>query len=194
MVVRIMGSRGDGVDRPYCDRDGCGRRAYVEGEDALLCHVCDSILLNQRMSQSEQNLLGCSPARQSRAPLQDFLQNPALAKLCMEFLHGDGWERQCLCTHCKHSWLDAGWVCPIEIRKRMYLQKLDELFVERGYFNFELIYVDWHEAVRCFHDVYTGEIQLDFRILEEFAHVSRTQLVTEELREMYPDGDEIPED
>ena len=47
----------------------------------------------------------------------DFFENPALAKLCMDFLHGDGWALQCHCTRCKRPWLNAGWVCPVEHRR-----------------------------------------------------------------------------
>ena len=58
----------------------------------------------------------------------DFCENPALAKLRMDFLHGDGWALQCHCTRCKRPWLNAGWVCPIEHRRHLYLQMLGGFF------------------------------------------------------------------
>ena len=32
--------------------------------------------------------------------------------LVMEFLYGDGRERDCECGHCRRSWTDRGWICP----------------------------------------------------------------------------------
>ncbi len=125
-----MGRRGDGAIRPYCGEDGCGRRAYVED----LCHVCDCTLLHTWA----QKMLCGSLVQQSSAPLQDFLDNPALAKLCMEFVHGDGWELQCHCTRCQRLWLNAGWVCPVEYHGRTYLQQLDRMFSLAGYASPEL--------------------------------------------------------
>ena len=176
---------------PFCSKPDCNRRAYVEAEEGvLLCNVCYSSVSNERMSESAQRLACCSPARQSSAPLQDFLQNPPLSKMCMEFLHGDGWERQCECTRCNHLWLNAGWVCPVEYHRRMYLQMLDGLFIQTGYATFELRYVDWQVAVQRIHDMHTDEIPWDIRALVEFARLSAGQ-VHDELRQMYPD-EEFP--
>jgi hypothetical protein len=171
-----MGHRGDGADRPYCREDGCGRRAYVDD----LCHVCDGASHKKWATK----MLRGSPARQSSAPLQDFLDNPALAKLCMEFVHGDGWEWQCHCTRCPRPWLNAGWVCPVEYQRRTYLQELDRIFTMAGYTTPELCYVDWDVAVLWLHDMETDEIPGDIRILVEFARAS-SQRVNEELREMH---------
>ena len=190
-----MGCRGVGPDLPYCDMPRCGRRANVETEEGLFCFVCDVSISNERLSESAQRLACCSPARQSSAPLQAFLQNPILSKTCMEFLHGDGWERQCECTRCNHSWLNEGWVCPVEYRRREYLQMLDSLFINNGYGTWrgttsELRYVDWQVAVRRIHDMYTDEIPWDIRALVEFARLSAGQ-VHDELRRTYPD-EEFP--
>jgi hypothetical protein len=124
-------------------------------------------------------------ARQSSAPLQDFMGNPALAGLCMGFLYGDGWGQQCHCTRCKRPWLNAGWVCPVEYQRRTYLQHLDRMFHLAGYTTPELCYVDWGAAVRQLHDMETDEIPLDPRVLVEFARAS-CRRVREELHEMYP--------
>ena len=32
--------------------------------------------------------------------------------LVVEFLYGDGRERDCECGHCRRSWSDRGWLCP----------------------------------------------------------------------------------
>ena len=117
---------------------------------------------------------------------QNFLGNPALAKLCMEFAHGDGWELQCHCTRCKRPWLNAGWVCPVEYHRRAYLERLDRMFNMAGYHNFELCYVDWTVAVPRLHDMSTDEIPWDITALVEFARLSARQ-VHGELREMYPE-------
>ena len=122
LALGLMGSRGEGGNRPTCDQDGCGRWAYVETKDELLCHVCDSAFRNQWA----QKMVSGSPARQRSTPLQDFLDNPALAKMCMEFVHGDGWELQCHCTRCKPPWLDAGWVCYAFDVCKMHLGEHDE--------------------------------------------------------------------
>ncbi len=66
----------------------------------------------------------------------------------MEFVHGDGWELQCHCKHCKRPWLNAGWVCPVEYQRRTYLQHVDRFFNMADYATFELCYVDWDVAVR----------------------------------------------
>ena len=178
-----MGHWGDGANRPTCHQEGCGRRYYVEGEDGLLCHVCDGAL----RSEWEQKMLCGSPARQSSAPLQDlFLDNPAVAKLCMEFTHGDGWQLQCHCTRCPRPWLDAGWVCPVEYQRRTHLQDLDRIFLFRGYTQGRLCYVDWVAAVRRIHDMRTDVVLWDTAALLEFAEASARR-VRGELREMYPD-------
>ena len=78
----------------------------------------------------------------------------------MEFLHGDGWERQCECTRCNHSWLNEGWVCPVEYYRERYLQHLDRIFNMAGHTAFELGYVDWEGAVRRLHDMYTAAVVL----------------------------------
>jgi len=124
-------------------------------------------------------------ARQSSAPLQDFMGNPALAGLCMGFLYGDGWGQQCHCTRCKRPWLNAGWVCPVEYQRRTYLQHLDRMFRLAGYTTPDLCYVNWDAAVRQLHDMETDEIPLDPRVLVEFARAS-CRRVREELHEMYP--------
>ena len=188
-----MGARDHGANRPFCDRGGWGRRAYKEAEDGLelLCHVCHSLIYNQQMmSHWALPEVRGSPSRQSSTPLQNFLENPALAKLCMEFLHGDGWALQCHCSRCEHPWLNAGWVCPVEHRRHTYLQMLDGLFA--GYANFELEYVDWFAAVRRLHDMHTEEIPWDMRELLEFARLSCDQVRTE-LHEMYPDEFSFPD-
>ena len=185
-----MGSRGDGAHRPFCERGDCGRRAYVEAEFGLLCHVCDSTLYNHQMGRWALTDVRGSPARQSSTPLQDFFENSALAELCMEFLHGDGWALQCHCTRCKREWLNAGWVCPIEYRRHMYLEMLDG-FYKAGYADFRLHYVDWHAAVQMCHDMYTEEIPWDLRELLEFARLSTDQTHAE-LHEMYPDEFPFP--
>ena len=174
-----MGCRGVGPDLPYCDMPRCGRRAYVEAEEGLLCCVCDASFSNERMSESAQRLACCTPARQSSAPLQAFLQNPILSKTCMEFLHGDGWERQCECTRCNHSWLNEGWVCPVEYHRQRYLQHLDRIFNMASYTAFELRYVDWDVAVPRLHDMDTNEIPWDQAVLLEFAEAS-SRFVREE--------------
>ena len=187
-----MGARYHGANRPFCDRGGCGRRAYKEAVDGLefLCHVCHSSVYNEQMSHWALQEVRGSPSRQSSTPLQDFLENPALAKLCMEFLLGDGWALQCRCSRCERPWLNAGWVCPVEHRRHMYLQMLDGFFA--GYANFELQYVDWFAAVRRLHDMHTEEIPWDMRELLEFARLSRDQVRTE-LHEMYPDEFPFPD-
>ena len=192
-----MGAWGAGADRLFCEMDFCGRRPYVEAADgSILCHVCDSTILNECLGDCVQILLCCPPARQSSKPLQDFWQNPDLAKLCMEFLHGDGWERQCFCTRCKHSWLNAGWVCPVDHRWEFYYRALDGIYYYE-YSTAQLQYVDWDEAVRCLHEMYTDEIPWDNRALKEFTRLSACTWRAE-LREMYPDDpdedntDELP--
>ena len=151
-----------------------------------MCHVCESTIFNELMSQCAQKLACCSPARQSSAaPFQNFLQNPVVAKLCMEFLHGDGWEKQCDCTRCEREWLNAGWVCPVEYRWHMYGQMLDLIFLnEAVYAVFDFQYMDWDAAVRCLHDMHTDEIPRDDRALKEFARLSACKAHAE-LREMF---------
>ena len=177
-----MGSRGDGGNRPVCVEEGCGRRAYVEGEAGALCHVCDSALRNDWATK----LLSGSPAGQRSTPLQNFLRNPPLAKLCMEFAHGDGWELQCHCTRCSRPWLNTGWVCPVEYHRHAYLQHLDSIYRVEGYARYELSYVDWTAAVAVFHDMSTGEIPFDIVALLRFARLSAEQ-VHHFLREVVPD-------
>ena len=182
-----MGARPAGADALFCEMPGCGRKAYVTGEEGMMCHVCDCTFLNELMSQSAQKLACCSPARQSSAaPFQKFLQNPVVAKLCMEFLHGDGWEKQCLCTHCKREWLNTGWACPVEYRWHMYLQMLERIFLHETspYSMFDLQYVDWEGAVRRLHDMYTDEIPWDDRALHQFARLSACKAHAE-LGEMF---------
>ena len=89
----------------------------------------------------------------------DFFENPALAKLCMDFLHGDGWALQCHCTRCKRPWLNAGWVCPIEHRRHLLcLQMLGGCFFF-GYANYELsTWTGLFAGLRRLHDMYTDEI------------------------------------
>ena len=187
-----MGCHGVGADRPLCTLDDCGRRAYVDAEHELLCHVCDSTFFNEGKIQCWQNMLGCSPWQRAK-PLQDFLENPVLATLMMEFLEGDGWSLQCMCTRCKHQWLNEGWVCPVEYRRRQYLQILDTIFDRLGYETVELTYVEWDQAARCVHDMCTDEIPWDIMVLQKFASESRIQ-VKAEIIELYPDGDVFPED
>ena len=145
----------------------------METEEGLFCFVCDVSISNELMSQSAQKLACCSPARQRSAPLQAFLQDPLLSKRCMDFLHGDGWELQCECTRCNHSWLNEGWVCPVEYHRRRYLQHLDRIFNMANYDAFELGYVDWQGAVRRVHDMYTKEIPWNQAALLGFAEASR---------------------
>ena len=106
----------------------------------------------------------------------DFFENPALAKLCMDFLHGDGWALQCHCTRCKRPWLNAGWVCPIEHRRHLLCLQMLGGFFFFGYANFELsTWTGLFAALRRLHDMYTDEIPWDIRDLLEFARLSCSQ-------------------
>ena len=69
--------------------------------------------------------------------------------------------------------------------------------ITNEYSTAQLQYVDWDEAVRCLHDMYTDEIPGDNWALKEFARLSACTWRAE-LREMYPDDpdedntDELP--
>ena len=167
----VMGSWGDGRARPTCHQEGCGRRYYGESEDGLLCHVCDGAARNE---WAQRMLCGSPEQDLFNVPLQDlFLDYPAVAKLCMEFVHGDGWQLQCRCTRCQRPWLDAGWVCPVEYLKRTYLHDLDRIFQSAGYSHDGLCYVDWDAAVQRIHDMHTDAVLLDeAALVEEFAEAS----------------------
>ena len=101
----------------------------------------------------------------------DFFENPALAKLCMDFLHGDA---PCTATggHCSviaraasdHGSAEAGCVRSSTggwtAFSSCWIRQL------------RAQYVDWFAAWRRLHDMYTDEIPWDIRDLLEFAMLS----------------------
>ena len=179
-----MGSWGLETNRPHCDRFGCNRRAYVEGDvvQGFLCYVCDSADRRERALRRWRGPVG----RLRSSLLQQHLDDERCGHITLLFLFGDGWSQQCGCTRCERQWLNAGWVCPVEHHWRRYLYMLDDLFIHTGYAACELRYVDWQAAVRRIHDMLTDEIPCDIPALVEFAELSARR-VRDELREMHPD-------
>ena len=179
------GSLAPPLNRPWCCRAGCGRRAYLATAVGFLCYVCDA---DDRIQYAIRLLRG-PPGRPTTTPIQDFMDvellggppgriaaMPPLARLTLEFVHGDGWRCQCPCGRCERPWLNQGWICPAEYHRLTYVRLLGTMFYMASYRPPQLAYVDYDEAVLRFHEMYVDLVPWDEAVLREIAESSARQV------------------
>ena len=161
------------LNRPRCDRAGCGRCAYEVTFDGFVCYVCDAA----DRAQYNITILRGPPEPPATTRLQAFLAAvPPVARLTMAFVYGDGWRRQCVCGRCERPWLNHGWICPVDYHRLRYLRILDGMWHRADFRPSQLTFVDWDEALLRFHEMFVDIVPWDAELLNEFAEASVRQV------------------
>ena len=112
---------------PLCCIQSCGRRGYVDIDDCInfLCFVCDMTVRNKCDQEDCQRRL----SMRRTTTFEAHLALHSLAMQTMEFVFGDGWEKQCPCRRCDRVFLNSGGICPVHYNRRKYLRILDYMYM-----------------------------------------------------------------
>ena len=89
---------------PPCANIHCGRRAtYFADGYGPVCEICMTTWINEGQVET---LFAFHPYLAQRISAEACL-------VVMEYVLGDGRERDCICGRCKPRWCDRGWMCPV---------------------------------------------------------------------------------
>ena len=98
---------------------------YVDIAGGFLCCFCDKRVDDEG---TLEQLLG-HLSKGTTTPFEAHLASHGLAMQTMEFVFGDGWEKQCPCWRCDRVFLNSGGICPVHYNRRKYLRILDYMYM-----------------------------------------------------------------